>query len=316
MNRILVSFVIAVLNGEKDIGRCLASIRSLGFPADAIEVIVVDNGSTDRTPQIVQEFEVALYIFPSLHVSGLRNRGAGLSHGAYIAFVDADVELMPWWLRDGLPMFDDCRVVATGCFPGVPHAATWVQRIWDIHQRGGHDLSDQREVTWLPSMNLLVRRNAFFSVGGFNENLETAEDVDLCYRLKAYGVIIRNPAMSAVHWGEAKDLRSFWRKEVWRGQGNLKGLFSHEFRWEEMPSVCFPLFNLGALLLLVAGFALDVSKGQFWWSPITFTLLLSPSLYLGALTVMRTGLMDSFPQLVLLYFVYGVARAYSVIRRG
>ena len=46
----LVSFVIPVLNGENDIGRCLASIRKREFPGDAFEMIVVCNGSTDETP--------------------------------------------------------------------------------------------------------------------------------------------------------------------------------------------------------------------------------------------------------------------------
>lgn len=53
--KLLVSFIIPVLNGEKDIRRYLTSIRDQNFAPQGYEVLVVDNGSTDRTPQVVQE---------------------------------------------------------------------------------------------------------------------------------------------------------------------------------------------------------------------------------------------------------------------
>jgi glycosyltransferase involved in cell wall biosynthesis len=53
--KLLVSFIIPVLNGEKDIRRCLTSIRDQNFAPQGYEVLVVDNGSMDRTPQVVRE---------------------------------------------------------------------------------------------------------------------------------------------------------------------------------------------------------------------------------------------------------------------
>ena len=79
-------------------------------------------------------------------------------------------------------------------FSACAYAATWVQRTWDIHG-GRWSQAEKPKVTWLPSMNLLVRRNAFLSIGGFNEGLETADDVDLCYRLAWYGTILSVLAM-------------------------------------------------------------------------------------------------------------------------
>jgi glycosyltransferase involved in cell wall biosynthesis len=312
MSRILVSFVIPVLNGENDIGRCLSSIRKLDFPGDAFEIIVVDNGSTDETPRVVQEFDVALHRFPSLHVGGVRNRGVSLSRGEYIAFVDADVELMPQWLRTGLPMFDDRRLVAIGCFPRVPCAATWVQRTWDVHQRRRWSAAEKTKVAWLPSMNLIVRRDAFLSIGGFNESLETAEDVDLCYRLARYGTILSVPAMEAVHWGEAADLRTFGRKEVWRGIGNLAGVVNHGFRWDELPSIAYPLYVLGMLHVLVITLFMMVQGWQLKLIPINLLLLGLPAFVFAAVTSYKAKQFGAVAKLFLLYFVYGVARAYSL----
>src|SRR5262249_28021517 len=106
----LVSFVIPVLNGEKDIARCLLSLRSLDFSAQRYEIIVMDNGSTDRTREIVCGFGVDLQVVPGVNVGALRNRGGSLAHGNYVAFVDADVELDRDWLQNGLECFRDQKV--------------------------------------------------------------------------------------------------------------------------------------------------------------------------------------------------------------
>ena len=310
-----VSFIIPVLNGEKDIGRCLASINNQQFPPKEVEVIVMDNGSTDRTQQIVADFGVTLRVIPGVNVAELRNQGAIIARGKSLAFIDADVELMPHWLLNGLAVFKRQGVVLTGCFPRVPAPATWVQQIWDLHQQGGQLDGSPRPVAWLPSMNILLRRDKFLEIGGFNPQLVTAEDVDLCYRLGQHGEILCNPTLEAIHWGEARDLKNFWRKEVWRGTSNLRGFFAHGFRWDEVPSVCFPLYILCGVLFLVTGCVFDFVQEQFWWTPLLFSLLILPSLFLAVRTVMRTGFLYSFFQLVLIYFVYGAARAYSIIKR-
>src|SRR5262245_32110020 len=172
----LVSFVIPVFNSERDIARCLLSIKHLHFPEGAYEVLIMDNGSTDQTHQIMRQLGFPFQVIPTVNVSTLRNRGAAIAQGEYIAFVDSDVELTPDWLHNGLATFTDQRVVACGCFPSVPPEATWVQQTWDIHQRGRQSEAKPTPVAWLASMNLIVRRAAFLAIAGFNENLETAED--------------------------------------------------------------------------------------------------------------------------------------------
>jgi hypothetical protein len=309
-----VSFVIPVLNGDRDIARCLSSIRHQKFSAEAYEVLIIDNGSTDQTQRIVHDLGFGFQVVPNVHVSALRNRGVSIAKGNYIAFVDADVELTPDWLRNGLGVFEDQRVVASGCFPGIPPNATWVQRAWDAHQRQGALASTPWPVPWLPSMNLIVRREDFLAISGFNERLATAEDVDLCYRLRQRGIILCNPAMQAIHWGEARDLRTFWRKEAWRGIGNLQGVLSHGLRWDELPSLGYPLYMLGGILFFILGSLVAVQRGQCTLALISLVFLLLPALFLA----LKTAYMARQPVLILplflLYLVYGFARAYAMIK--
>jgi hypothetical protein len=316
MKQPLVSFVIPVLNGEQDIARCLNAIRNQSLTSDQYEVRIVDNGSTDRTQQIVRDLGFHVDVIPGVTVSALRNQAAKAARGDYLAFVDSDVEIMPYWLRHGIAIFESTSTVAAGCFPRAPSPSTWVQEAWEAHQCGRHDPNSQRPVAWLPSMNLLVRRDMFVKVGGFNERLDTAEDVDLCYRLGQLGSILCVPVMEAIHWGEARDLKMFWRKEVWRGKGNLKGVLAHGLRRDELPSLGYPIYILCLLLALTLSCLLNLSNRPFVLTLCSFGLLILPALALAAATMRRAGQPTAFPGLFLLYLVYGFARAYSMVSGG
>lgn len=85
----LITVVIPVLNGEAYIAQCIESLLFQSFKE--LEVIVVDNGSTDRTAEIIQKYPTVKFIHhPIGGISGARNRGIELAQGEYIHFMDAD----------------------------------------------------------------------------------------------------------------------------------------------------------------------------------------------------------------------------------
>lgn len=310
----LVSFVIPVFNSENDIARCLLAIGNLQCPKEDYDLVIMDNGSTDHTHQIMLDLGFDFQVVPKVNVSALRNRGAALARGQYLAFIDSDVELSPHWLQKALEGFADPLVVACGCFPRVPKSPSWVQKTWDLHQRGRRSTVQLAPTLWLPSMNIMVRRNDFLSIAGFNEHLETTEDVDLCYRLAQRGTILCNPGMEAIHWGEAQDLRTFWRKEVWRGLGNLKGILSHGFRWDELPSLGYPLYMLMATLLCIVSLHTDLRWWRLQLLPFGLFALTLPSVCLALNTAYKAQSIESIPRLFVLYFIYGLSRAYSIVK--
>jgi len=310
-----VSIVIPVFNGEEFLSRCLESIRNLNFSKEHnYEVLILDNGSTDATHSILRQFGLEFQIAPGITISALRNRGAAMARGDFLAFVDADVELSPSWLEEGLRCFANPKIVASGFPPRAPKRASWVQQTWDLHRHRNHRGLRPFPVDWLPSMNLLVRRNDFVAVCGFNEGLETSEDVDLCYRLKHRGKILCNPALGAVHLGEARTLRIFWRKQVWHGKGNFKGVLSHGLCWDEVPSLGYPLYVLLCLsLLLGVNFITDVWRPRILLIPLLCTLLVFPGAVLAVRTAYLTKCVGRLHKFFLLYTVYGFARAWSAM---
>ena len=99
----LLSFIIPLYNGAASIERCLESICSLALTSDAFEAIIVDDGSKDDGASLMQRFattnqQVCLVSQPNRGTSSARNRGLELARGKYIWFVDADFEIILFYM--------------------------------------------------------------------------------------------------------------------------------------------------------------------------------------------------------------------------
>jgi glycosyltransferase involved in cell wall biosynthesis len=234
-----VSVIIPAFNEENMLTICLSSLSQIDWPKENLQVIVVDNGSTDNTCQVARSMGAMVLKDPDATVAGLRNLGAQRAQGRFLAFVDADCTVAGDWLKSASRYFNDDKIVAWGGPPEVPDNATWVQKTWHVLRKKSKDV---QEVDWLESMNLFVKKETFDRVGGFDSTLVTCEDVDLSYRLSSLGRIVADRSIRMVHLGEAATLRQFVIKELWRGQDNLRGVFAHGFSLKELLSLAVPLY--------------------------------------------------------------------------
>jgi len=276
------SIIIPAKNEEAYIGRCLDSILHTDYPRDRFEVLVVDNGSSDRTALIAAAKGASVFSAPEETIAGLRNFGVRRALGQILVFLDADCSVSSTWLDEAARYLTAHSIACFGAPPGIPEQATWVQKAWYQVRRNPREIM---EVEWLESMNMFVRRDAFESVDGFDERLITCEDYDLCLRLKSLGKIVADGRISAIHHGEAATLTQFFHKERWRGTSNLRGVLYHGLQWRELPSLALPAIYCGlglwvaaALIMLGIGPASlnpDILLYSFaaWQVPLVFYAL-------------------------------------------
>lgn len=183
----LVSVIIPAYNGEAYIGDAIASIVAQTYTH--YEIIVVDDGSTDRTAQIVSEYNT-IYLFQNNQgVAIARNRGLEEAKGDYIAFLDQDDFFLPEKLALQVSLMEsqpDLGLVNSG---------------WNIVNESGETLSTVKPWCNLPKLNpaslivwkpvflgaMLFRQSWLQNVGGFNPQLSQTPDVELVLRLAAMG---------------------------------------------------------------------------------------------------------------------------------
>jgi glycosyltransferase involved in cell wall biosynthesis len=303
------SIIIPAKNEEKNIGKCLDSINAITFDDECFEVLVVDNGSSDRTVEIARDRGARVFEKPNITISGLRNLGASQANGNVLVFLDADCTVASDWLCEASRYLNSPEISCFGGPPGIPSNATWVQKAW-FRVREKNNLVE--EVEWLESMNMFIPKDKFDSVGGFNEDLVTCEDYDISVRLKKIGQIVADQRIVAVHHGEATDLGHFFRKEHWRATSNVKRLKSCHFNLRELPSLIVPPIHcLLASLLLVL-----LLTGHFVNSGFLILLILWQA-PLALLAVWKTrGSWDArvSTQLFVLLNVYFFARGLAFFR--
>lgn len=310
--RTLVSFVIPVRNDAARLQRCLTSVLGNDYPREYIELIVVDNESTDGSGRIAKDFGAIVLRASGDSVAALRNKGARAALGSIIAFVDADHEIDRNWVETAVDVLADPGVAATGAAYLTQPSANWVQQQYD----GLRTRTTRREhVSWLGSGNFAVKRAAFERVGGFDASLTACEDVDLCNRLQLAGFrIVADPDLRSVHYGDPRTLKALFFGELWRGRDNLRVTFAGPRTFRNLRSAIVPIANL---VCLAAG-AIALVTGHPFAAAGFWLLAVIPAAVKAAVMRRRQRRRGLVPaaQALLVAVVFDVARALALLARG
>lgn len=303
-NQYFVSIIIPALNEERFIAKCLTAISKIDFPERQYEIILVDNGSKDRTVALAKKFGVR--VLPKLDgtIASLRNYGAKHAKGDIFGFIDADCQVPQNWLKDALQHFGRPAIAAVGSRL-IHEASTWVAKGWSlIHS----DKIEEGDVDWIPSGSMLVTKSCFAKVNGFSEELITSEDVDLCQKLRAIGYkIISEPKISALHLDPPKTLFIFFKKELWHGQEMLRTIKKQNLKISR--ALAYGIFYSICIIFIAFGIVISLtfrSHGVLFFSLLLF--FLAPFL-LAIKTVLINKSYKSFFGLILIYMAYGLARS-------
>jgi len=255
----LVSIVIPVKDRAAELRDCLHSLLALDYPAGRREIIVVDDGSSDATAQVARE--LGARVVPSGAIGGgpaaARNRGAAVAQGEILAFIDSDCTASKAWLRELLPVFTGTGVAAVGGFVDGMHQAEPLDRyeaVMSSLNLGRREMTGGAggDTLYLPSCNLLLRRDVFVAAGGFRADLQVGEDVDLTWRLRDGGWSIVYLPQGAVCHAHRSRLWPFMKRRF--DYGTSEGLLQqlHPVRGKKvllppLPAAIVALFCLAVL---------------------------------------------------------------------
>lgn len=182
----LISCVIPVFNGEKYFKETLDSVLAQTYRP--LEVIVVDDGSTDSTPEIAQTYSGSIkYVRQDNQgVAAAKNTGLGFSRGEFIAILDAD----DLWHAEKL----ERQMVKMRQQPEIDLCFTQFQNFWmpelaDEEQRYRDSSLAQPSSAW-SICTLLAHRSCFQRFGNFHDGTRYLEDMTWCLRARRQGAVI------------------------------------------------------------------------------------------------------------------------------
>ncbi|HDY89612.1 MAG TPA: glycosyltransferase [bacterium] len=220
-----ISVIIPVFNEEQTIKRCLQALMDQNDQSGNYEVVVVDNGSNDRSIQIIQEFSVKLFSENRAHNSYMA-RNCGLRHakGEIIAFIDADCIADKNWLRNLIEPFhnESVGVVAGEVLSDKPR--NLVQGFYEHSGFLKQEKKIKNETAALGAGNIALRKKIFDIVGNFDEKFRWGGDNDFGIRIqKETNYLIQFAENARVYHSHRSSLKSLIKHAYTYGLG--KGRF-------------------------------------------------------------------------------------------
>lgn len=262
-DHLFVSIIIPVRNRADDIEGCLRSLGKLDYPDEKLEIIVVDDASTDQTPDVIDRYPVRLIrLKHHKQASYCRNLAARHARGDILAFIDSDCTADAAWLRELVPAFKDAQLGACG---GVVDSY-FNENGLDRYEKVKSSLSvsswfrrSQKNdpFFYLPACNLLARRRLFLEQRGFKEGLDVGEDVDLCWRMRKSGYQIEYRPEGRVYHKHRNRMFSFCRRRFEYGTSEP---LLNKLHPEKIKEICLPpltsLFWVCIFLSIIPGYRL------------------------------------------------------------
>jgi O-antigen biosynthesis protein len=215
-----VSVVICAYNAASTIEDNLSSLSRLDYPN--FEVIIVNDGSTDKTPEIAARYpSFRLISVPNGGLSAARNLGLSAASGEIVAFTDADTRVDRHWLSHLVQPFIETDVGGVGGPNVVPPDDPWIAQCV-ARSPGGpvHVMIDNTTAEHIPGCNMAFRKSALDSIGGFDPTYTKAgDDVDICWRLQQFGLRL-GFAPGAIVWHHHRaSVKAYFRQQVGYGEG-------------------------------------------------------------------------------------------------
>jgi len=215
----LVSVIIPTFNSERFLEKCLSSLKRQTY--ERLEIIVVDDGSTDSTIGIAERHGCKIIKNPKVGRAAAKNEGVRHSFGEYLVFVDSDMELTPNVVSECVNLVESESHVGGVVIPECSVGNSFWVEVRDF-ERGFYAGSVVESARFFPTK--LVKE-----VGGYEENLIFFEESTLSYKIqkKGYNVFARVNSV-IFHHEENFSLITWLRKKSYYGK--TIDVYRHKYR--------------------------------------------------------------------------------------
>ena len=217
-----VSIIIPTFNGDSRIANCLDALRNQ-TPARDLDILVVDDGSTDDTATVVGRYpEVRLLTQSNAGPAAARNSGASEAKAPIILFTDDDCVPMPDWLDAMLEPFADSEVVAAKGIYRTRQKRLMARFVQTEYEDRYHLMAGLDSIDFVDTYSAAFRRDRFLEMSGYDDSFPVAcaEDIELSYRMSARGWKMKfAPAAVVYHThpdGFWKYMRKKYKFAFWR----------------------------------------------------------------------------------------------------
>ena len=224
-----ISVVVCTHNGSRTIEKTCQEVVKLAYPD--YEVIVIDDGSTDHTADIVRKYPVRLIQTENQGLSAARNVGANAATGEIVAYIDDDAWPDPHWLSYLAMAFDSGEFAGVGG-PNIAPPDEGMVADSVANAPGGpiHVLLTDDVAEHIPGCNMSFRKSALMAVGGFDPTFRVAgDDVDLCWRIQGQGWKLGFTSAAMV-WHKRRSSMKAYLRQQW-GYGKAEAML--EQKWPE-----------------------------------------------------------------------------------
>ena len=221
-----ISVIIPTKNSSRTLDDCLQSLARQEY--GNFEIIVVDGHSKDNTVEIAKKYTDKVFFEEGGTRASGCNVGIQHAHGDIIAFTDDDCEVPKDWLKQIASNFEDETLDVLGGSTKTPEESSKIERAF------GAVLNDLLSLTYsrdayekVIGCNSAYRKATLIDAGGFSENLPTAEETELDFRLKQAGKhILYLDSLFVLH-NRRCTIRQFWKQQFRFGVGKGKWLHSN-----------------------------------------------------------------------------------------
>ncbi len=216
------SVVIPTYNRAHTLPRAIESVLAQSFKD--FELIIVDDGSTDETPKILERYPIRVIHQPNQGVSAARNRGIEAARGHIIALLDSDDEWKPHKLQNHYDFFKE----------NPDYKIHQTEEIWikdgkflnkkKKHQKKSGDIFyDSLHLCLISPSAVAIKKELFGEVGLFREDFEVCEDYELWLRITRRYSVGYSPQLLVIKYGGHPDQlsRKYFGMDRWRIKGML-----------------------------------------------------------------------------------------------